>query len=161
MSGYPWSTNDILTASDLNAAISTGVISTGLGAWTSFTPTWTNVTVGNASQASAYFKAGKFVAVRYRFVFGSTSAFTGAPLVSLPVGANTNSYGGGQIATYRDVSASADYNGIIRLAGTSSAWPLLLNVTGANDSRANISSTTPFTWASGDILDGFLCYEAA
>lgn len=144
----------ILTASALNGILTSGT-------WTPYTPTWTGVTVGNATQATSYFVAGKLVIMRLRFIFGSTSSFTGNPLFSLPVTANANTYGGGMVATYRDVSAGADYDGFIRLAGTANGWPELKNSAGANDGRTLLTSTTPFTWATGDILDGYLTYESA
>jgi hypothetical protein len=64
------------------------------GAWTqvstlglqSFTPTWTNLTVGNATQAAEYQLAGKILTFRIFLTFGSTTGITGNLSVALPGG---------------------------------------------------------------------------
>jgi hypothetical protein len=40
-------------------------------------------------------------------------------------------------------------------------WLLLKNVAGANDGRATLAAAAPFTWATGDIIDAGLVYQAA
>lgn len=149
-----------LTAADLNAAFAATRTD---GAWTAFAPTFSaNFTLGNATHACAYYRSGNLVVVKIDIAFGSTTAITAAlPVGDLPITAAVNTFGGGQIATYRDVSASADYDGIIRLAGTSGFYLEAKNSAGANDGRTGISSTVPFTWATGDIIEGYLMYEAA
>src|SRR5690242_15835711 len=63
-----------------------------LKAWTTFTPTWTNVTVGNASVNSGkYLKIGKVVWFRIDLVLGSTSTVTGSVSVAFPVTAQVGS----------------------------------------------------------------------
>lgn len=130
-------------------------------AWTPWTPTWTSLTIGNATQSSTYWRSGNAILLHVRLVIGSTTVVGAAPTFSLPVPAESSNYGGGMVTTYRDVSAGADYDGFIRLAGTTQGWLLVKNVAGANDGRTHIAAAVPFTWANGDIVDGFLAYEAA
>lgn len=143
-----------LTAAALNAIVTPAE-------WTPYTPTWTNLTVGNGSQAFRYWRGGNGIMLHARIVLGSTSTVGTSPVFTLPVAAQADNYGGGAVATFRDVSASADYDGFLRLAGTTQAWFELKNSAGANDGRTLLTATTPFTWATGDIMDGFLFYEAA
>lgn len=147
---------EILTAAKLNAFVTPG-------AWAPWAVAFTaNFTKGDATDASTYFRAGNLIIAKLDITFGSTSAITSAlPVGTLPVAAAADSFGGGTIATFRDVSASADYDGIVRLAGSTSFYIEVKNAAGANDGRTGISSTTPFTWATGDILEGILIYEAA
>jgi hypothetical protein len=56
------------------AELHTGI---NLGAWIAFTPSWTNLTVGNASiNSGAYCQVGKVVVVRFNLKFGNTSSLT-------------------------------------------------------------------------------------
>lgn len=53
---------------------------------TSFTPTWTNVTVGNGTSSGSYVRVGDLVFVSARLVFGSTTALTASQSsLTLPV----------------------------------------------------------------------------
>lgn len=55
------------------------------GAWTSWTPTWTNLTVGNATQTGKYMQIGKLVIARLSFTLGTTSSVGAGPSFTLPV----------------------------------------------------------------------------
>ena len=57
-----------------------------LGEWTSFTPSWNNVTIGNATESWYYAVVGDVVFVEGQTVLGSTSTITGLPIVDVPVG---------------------------------------------------------------------------
>lgn len=132
------------------------------GAWTSFTPAFTaNFTLGNATHACKYYRSGNLIVVKIDITVGSTTVVGTLPVGTLPVDAEANTFGGGQIATFRDVSASADYDGILRVAGTTSYYIEAKNAAGANDGRTGIGAAVPFTWATDDIIEGYLMYEAA
>jgi hypothetical protein len=129
-------------------------------AFTSFIPTWTNVTVGNGAQNHAYLQMGKLIIARYELVFGSTSAITGTPVATLPVtGLSNVSFG--FFSHYRDVSAPASFDGIITVASTTTVNFLVFNPAAANANRIGVTSTTPMTWANGDMMQGQVIYEAA
>lgn len=121
--------------------------------WTSFTPSWTGITVGNGTATGAYFKIGKTVMFRGKFVFGSTSAVTGAVSFATPTtlsGVNSGSYMNCVVldsgTTY--YSMFCYYGGIY---GTS-------NATGA---AQNLSSTFPITWAVNDEIHVSGIYQEA
>ena len=70
-------TSQVLTSGDLNTAG---------GSWTTFTPTWTNFTLGNGTvDRAAYEQIGRSVDVYVRVTLGSTSSVTGAITLTLPV----------------------------------------------------------------------------
>ncbi len=122
-------------------------------AWTSYTPTTTNVTLGNGTLASAYMQAGKLTSFRIKLTFGSTSAITGAPTFTLPSSA-TAARTVTCAALFFDSSATATVGG---WAFNSTINQLLLR----NDASAALSSTVPFTWATSDELVITGTYEAA
>jgi hypothetical protein len=65
---------------DLNARLNT--IET-LG-WVSYTPTLTNLTVGNGTLSAKYMRQSKICTVRFVFTFGTTSSMGTDPTLSLP-----------------------------------------------------------------------------
>jgi hypothetical protein len=117
---YPWSANDILTAADLNAAISTGIVSTGLGAWTSYTPTVTQSgAVTKTVTVGSYIKIGRLVIFSLDLAITGTGTASNNVIVSLPVtAAAANQIVGSGIIF--DSSASTVYAGVAHLNSTSS-----------------------------------------
>ena len=75
-----WIAGDVVTAADTN----TYLTHTG-GAWTAYTPTFTNLTVGNGTLDCQWFRSGRFVSFKVKITFGSTTSVSGAVIVSLPV----------------------------------------------------------------------------
>jgi hypothetical protein len=73
------------------AAVTKAMLSTAAGevagAWTAYTPTWVNLTVGNGVQAAAYMQIGKTVHFRISLTGGTTSSMSGVPTVTIPVAA--------------------------------------------------------------------------
>jgi hypothetical protein len=53
---------------------------TVIGTYTAYTPTLTNVTIGNGTFSTAYCRVNNFVHYYGIFTLGSTSAVTGTPL---------------------------------------------------------------------------------
>ncbi len=130
-------------------------------AWTSYTPTWTNLTVGNGTQNFAYKQIGKTVFVRGDFIFGSTSSISGGVSFTLPVTSiaynSEHSFG---ICELGD-SGTADYFGAIYYTATSKGLIRIVNASGTYATWAGLSSTVPFTWTTGDVIRFHLYYEAA
>jgi hypothetical protein len=164
----PTSKGDLLTASanDTPARLAVGandlVLSadstqpTGLkytGSWTSWTPSGrTGLTVGNGSETAKYTQIGKIVYFLYDFVLGSTSAI-GASFVQVALPkSNTNDVWFGN-ANYLDAGV-ANYVGNIQITGGF----FILKYT---DTASNITSTSPFTWGTGDSLRVTGFYEVA
>ena len=130
-------------------------------AWTAYTPTWTGATtnpaLGNGTIVGAYMKVGKTVTVNILLKTGSTTTYgSGAWEFSIPfTGITVTGFSGFPVRlgvwAGRDASASTYYDG--RAVVTSG------NTTVGTVNPA-LSSTGPFTWASGDYLGIQITYEA-
>ena len=138
--GFPFTSGDVLTASDMNA----------IGGIVNFTPTIQNLTVGNGTIFGVYALVNDLCFYQVRFIFGSTSAVTGALYIEYPFQVAETWLGavGGQCA-YDDASGT-DYFGVIY---RSSGVRGLLSTLRSDSTHAKadgVDATTPFTWASGD-----------
>lgn len=159
--------NSVVTANITDTAVTPAKLQTGTGSgwsWTSWTPSWTNVTVGNAVIETKYIQTGKTVNWRLSFAFGSSSSFSGIPTFSLPVTAVTypnlsniiDPIGTGSILDFG--AGTPHFFAQVRIASTTTAQLWYLD-TGANPQSA--SSTAPMTWTNGDKFSVFGQYEAA
>lgn len=153
--------NDAMEAVQTKLAIGNTVI----GTYTAYTPTWTNLTVGNGTQVSAYCRVNNFVHYQGVLTFGSTTSITGSGAgLSLPITSGSNfasttlTFG---VVTYRDASG-----GFI-VSGTATALTsTLLNLRAENASATYsqpqfVSSLVPFTFAISDQILWNLYYQAA
>jgi hypothetical protein len=130
---------------------------TRMGAWTTFSPTWTNLTIGNGSvQSARYTQVGNTTFVEVVVVFGSTTTVAGLITIkSLPSNnlALAVAHQLGYTVMY-DSSAAQSYAGVALTSGAAQA-----NLLGAGSPLVNTSATVPFTWATSDQLHIFLAYE--
>lgn len=126
------------------------------GSWQSYTPTMQVWTVGNGSLTGKYTQDGKLVTFKILYTVGSTSTFpAGSVKFSIPVTAKAaNEYWPWPTVAW-DVSAGLPY-----LLGTLSTETGNTTRTFATGG-AVVSSTVPFTWATGDLLSIIGQYEAA
>lgn len=127
------------------------------GAWTAFTPTWTNLTVGNGTVEAAYLQWGKRVEVRGRITFGTTTSVSGGFTASLPVAPKAGTFMIG-VAKGEDASAaSARTVGCVDIL--SSVWGTA--VAFASTGNGGWNATAPFTWTTDDVIVWHVTYEAA
>jgi hypothetical protein len=156
--------NSVVTSNITDAAITPAKLVTGAGtswAWQSYTPVFTNATTGNGTVSGKYTQIGKTVFFNSRFLFGSTSSFSGTLSCTLPVTSvsYTTAYTKviGHVSIY-DTSASAQYNGVAAWTSTTNFEPDCQIV--ATYVKANgINGTIPITFANGDVLDCHGFYE--
>jgi hypothetical protein len=149
-------------ANDLLLTAASGQ-ATGLkytGGWTTFTPTWSNLTVGNASvNTGAYCQIGKTVFVKVHLVLGSTSTVGSTPYLSHPVtGAGI---GAGLNGTAQFLDAGIAYYLSMIDVNSTQAILVLIATSAAYASQAGINSTTPFTWGTNDEIKLSYYYEVA
>lgn len=145
----------------LGSAIDTSV-GTGLLAWTSYTPTFTGFTKGNATVDFRYVKLGKFVNVRGAVTLGTTSAMTGPLDFSLPFNASaiTIGYAFGIASFWTPLS----YGTVISVGNAGTMRIQLLNTAGTYATGSDVSSSAPFgagAWTSGKQFFCNFTYEAA
>jgi len=129
---------------------------TGNGAWTSWTPTATNYTVGNGTVTARYVQLGKSVLFRFNFVLGSTSAISGDLNFTLPVTATTNHVVHGILVD----TGNNVYPAVASLTSASCAVRAI-NTAGTYAQFTFLSSSIPFTWGSTDEIVVTGIYEAA
>jgi hypothetical protein len=151
-----WVTGELVTDTLLNAHLRDNLNAAfplGVGAWTSYTPTNTNVTVGNGTQIAVYQRIGRLIVVQYDLLWGSTTAFSGAPGFGLPVAVATSRRGHGTCYIL-DASVN-DYDaGVFASSGGTTAFI-------RRSAGGGIDGTTPFTWTTSDRISFTLMYEAA
>jgi len=125
--------------------------------FTTWTPTLTNITVGNGTQVARYGTSGKFVIAQYKLTFGSTTSFGGNIKITLPV---APAYGAFTAFGFtQDVGVASYY-----LVGeTDATTTVSLNTLKADQTYlkdTGINSTTPFTYATNDLINIIFTYES-
>jgi hypothetical protein len=139
---------------------------TNFANWIPWTPTFSNLTVGNGTLTARYIQIGKMVHWNLKLIFGSTTSITGAvqvtglPIAPASVDASTTAivqtlYSDASGNKFWGTSHSANNN-------TTRIWLSPMTVSGSYiRSDVDLSSTVPFTWTSTDILYVTATYEGA
>ena len=131
-----------------------------IGSWISFTPTLTNITLGNGTATGKYVKIGKVVFVFFELVFGSTTTISNYPGVTLPIA--PVSYAGllnGNV--YMLDAATAEYYGVVYNDSGVRGTFFAQNAAGTYVRDAIIGATVPMTWTTNDKLQASFWYEVA
>lgn len=123
-------------------------------AWPSYTPTATNVTVGNGVYACSYIKIGRIGIVNFRFNFGSTTSFTGTPIFSLPSGWTMATGNEGDVFPVQiyDTTPATRYYGHTFTNSLTTIGIQVDNVAATYPTATFVSATVPMTWANGDVI---------
>jgi hypothetical protein len=130
------------------------------GTWQAWTPTTTNITVGNGTLTARYSKTGKTVSFYFKLLFGSTSSIgASTPSFTLPstpaaTGLNYAWRGGAFDAGTNFYLLHAENDGNI-------ASTRVTKADGTYATGALITSTVPMTWANTDVLTYEGTYEEA
>lgn len=159
-----WITTAMVAAGAItNAKLNTAQGELG-GEWDTWTPTETNITVGNGTRVARYQQVGKTVRGRYSLVLGSTSSVQNSPLLTLPVNAKSD------YPNYSPVgdvivldNGSEIIGGQVYVVGSSPGnLYVRFNRIGAALSATSIKldSTFPITEVTGDSMAISFEYEA-
>ena len=142
----------VLTAAELNA----------IGERTQFTPSWTNLTPGAATETWHYIQVNDFVCVIGTTVFAADTSVTGSVEMDLPVGTQGAASGIQHgITRFLDSSASLLVVGGVQMSTTKAAfYPYTAGGTYVGRGSA-MNITNPFTWATGDTLSVQFVYHIA
>lgn len=149
--------NDALIA--LAGAFSTGA------AWSSWTPTWTNQTLGASTVVAKYQRVGKLIVARLNIILGAGFNVTGSIIFSLPV--NRAAFAGTSGLTpighcrLFDTSAPATLEGVVISTAVGTALVAVHDSSGTYLVATGTGATVPFTWATGDEVSLQICYEGA
>jgi len=117
----------------------------------SWTPTFTNLTVGNGTLDCSYSVMGKTVYAQVHLTLGSTSSISGTVSFTIPTGSIS-----GSLLQPLGIAILGD-TGVAQYSGAAyyqSSTAVLVRYFTVNASskviQSAISSTAPFTWAEGD-----------
>lgn len=129
-------------------------------AWTSYTPTLGGSTTNpsGVTASGRYMKIGRIV-VCWFYVGTGASAGSGTYTIGLPVTAVTTAATIGTARLFDNSSGNAYVGARVGLANTGQASIQYTATWGGT--LQNVSATTPWTWAAGDLIDGTIIYEAA
>lgn len=155
------STGDVLTATRYNADV-VGNWNTFGDAYTSFTPTFANLTQGNGTLVARERKIGRMVFFYVGFTFGSTSSMGGSILtLTLPyAAAHVQS---GVFSGYIEDTGTTEFvmAPFMRVSSTTVLTLGVLNAAGTYASLGGVSTTVPMTWTTNDKFFVSGLYEAA
>jgi len=147
-----------------DGAILPKALTTGTGSswvWQSWTPSFTNITVGSGTLTGHYLQVGKIVYCRFSFVLGSGSSVGTNPTVTLPVTARAYTQRTQIGLVDIEDSGTANYYGMISKGSSTTVADInAINAAGTYAARGGITSTTPMTWTTGDWITAQFMYEA-
>jgi hypothetical protein len=128
--------------------------------WTSWTPTLTNLTLGNGTMVAEFTEVGDTVHYHFRCTLGSTSAMGTNPQFSVPV---TIGSGYGVVTSIMGVANldEAGVSGRLAIPLYVSTSAIRISYPDANNVFQSITSSAPFTWGAGDVIDASGFYKAA
>ena len=153
-------TAEVETAAIFNAEVRDAL--TGIqAAWTAYTPTVANMTLGNGTVSGRYSQVGKTVTLQFRLAAGSTTTYTTNPATfGLPSLGNANVtltevYGIAKLWT-----GSGNFTGLALLAATSFTIFFPTNSTTVALAASGFNSTTLNPGTTGNV-SATLVYELA
>ena len=146
--------SELQTLADLATALTAAD-----GTWT---PTYSNLTTTGATISLGYRQIGKWVDYYWQFIFGSGSAVGTMPSLTLPV-APASRYSTGSTGAFPGQvhlldSGTADRQGTVKISSGSTIVVYFWNAT---PTLTNVTSTAPWTWATGDTITIAGTYMAA
>lgn len=152
----------------VNATITDGAVSpakllagTGTGwAWQSWTPSYTNLTLVNATVNAKYLQIGKTVSFYIRIILGSGSIMGTNPTFTLPVTA-TDFSGNDVLGSGTFNNAGTGYFGAGLLNSTTVCRLIAIDTSSAAGALLNITASVPFVWTTGSFFQITGTYEAA
>lgn len=164
-SGVLNSANAVTSTSIATGAVQPLALVAGTGsgwAWSTWSPTWSNLTTGNGTQVARYIQMGKTVVGQINFTFGTTSSISGSVTFTLPV-TSVSSYLSANPIGMADCfnTGVASFSGTVSWATTTTALIQVANVASTYATDTVLSSTIPFAWTTGSRLALSIMYEAA
>lgn len=135
-----------------------------LPAWTTWAPTWAaGLTAGNGSWDYArYVRIGKTIIAQGEFTFGTTTSVSGAVKLDPPVSMQGSTSANNSLGTasFLESGVARSYGRVFD-GGSDELWFRVLSASGTYVGEAELSSTVPFTWGTGDVIGFSIIYEAA
>ena len=131
--------------------------------WQDWTPTWTNLTVGNGTVVAKYTQIGKTVFFRLHFTYGTTSSISGligftSPVTSIASTLQRDIIGN---VLFDDTGLSNAIGFACFLGNTNRIDCYVTTASGTYASLAGSSATIPITFANGDTISVNGSYQVA
>ena len=149
---FPFSSGNVLTAAQMNS----------IGESVSFTPSFSNLTIGNGTRSGTYVLINKTVYFQAKVTFGSTTLLTGNCDLTLPLAPTGVSTFDAINATCNFVknSPTAIYLGYTIIVG--STIRLLATLTNSTYAvQSDIGAAVPFVWGTNDVISVAGNYQIA
>jgi hypothetical protein len=112
-----------------------------------FTPSWTNLTVGNATESWSYAYTEGGMIVTGKLTFGTTTTVTGTVQMTVPNSVVASVYGAGSLHMLD--AGSRHWVGTVYVDSGSSTINFVHTETG---NAGLVNATSPHTWASTDTI---------
>jgi len=146
----------VLTADSTAATGLAWATPSGGGTFSAWTPSYTNITVGNGTVVARFTQTGKSVFAYWAFTLGSTSSYGNNARISLPVTATSANFRG---EGYGLDAGTVEVIGQAYLFSTT-LMNLVVPLNGSYGST-QASATFPWTWTTNDQIILCIQYEAA
>lgn len=146
---------------DAIMAVVAAIQSATEAAWSSWVPTFTNLSGGTLNYAK-FKQVGKTVHYRIGYTLGGAGV-AGSVTFSLPVAASTSYLDGSPIGRIRfqDTGTGNSYGIVQYVSATANGLMVIEVASGTYLSGTVLSSTAPHTWANTDTISITGSYEAA
>ena len=129
------------------------------GAWSTWTPTWTNLTIGNGTNSFSYLQMGKSVWFKGTTTLGSTSSIGTGPTFTLPVTSVTILNAVFPIGNFiYDNNSGSGFNGYVAWASTTTGK---LEIWDTNNNFGQVTATNPLAFGTNYKIHVQGFYEAA
>jgi hypothetical protein len=157
-------TGQVLTADTTVSPYKVKWATPGGFSYTSYTPTYTNFTLGNGTVSTSYATSGDFVHYIGTILWGSTTSASGIIKISLPVTA-ANYAGGfstaipGTGSLLVDDSSGIYYKVIVSMSSTQ--MDFITETGDPNRWGSSVTNTVPTTWTTTDRFIFDICYRKA
>jgi hypothetical protein len=139
--------------------------------WTTWTPTWTSTgtppALVNGTVTARYVRIGNAVFCRFKYLVGSSDTLgTGIWEWTLPIAAQSSDVDYAGVAKLEDAGNAGYGPAAVRITASTSKFqfqtPLITTHVGSvYVVNAQVTSTIPFSWGTGDYIAGSFFYEAA
>lgn len=146
---FNFSSGAILTAAQLNS----------IGDWQSWTPVWSDLTIGNATNVGFYAEVNEIVYFQLKLVWGSTTNATSYFECEAPVNEidDTVTYQSAGGCVFYNVGTALHSGQSIAFKSGSTAylvpwWQGYSSGIGTFIYMGNPNASNPFTWTTGDFL---------
>lgn len=136
-----------------------------LGGWdTTWSPTYTNFTLGNGTQVTRFTRQGRSIEFVLNVILGSTSVMGTDPQFTLPASIATSAYTT-NISSIGEVtildSGTAVFRGGVRFLSVDKGVMVVYDSSATHLRETSITSTIPMTWTTSDQFTVRGHYEAA